>query len=61
MKNWLSFLIHQRFNPGILGENKKKILRKIYHKNKCLIPRLKKDNDPISAKYAAQILSLNLP
>ena len=28
--------------------------------NKYLIPRLKKDNDPISANSVDQILSLNL-
>ena len=60
MKNCSSFFIHQSFNASKFGESKNKISQKLYQKNKYLIPRFKEVNDPISKKYAAQILSFNL-
>ena len=49
MKNYFNFFICQRFNSSIFDEN-------IYHTQE--IAPFKKDNDPISAESAAQILFL---
>ena len=54
MKNCFSFLLS--FKGIIQGHSVKTC---ITH-SKYLTPRLKEDNDPISAKSAAQIVSLNL-
>ena len=55
MKDCFSHFIFERFNLSILCLTKTSITR-----NKYLTSPFLEDNDPISAKSAAQILSLNL-
>ena len=52
-KNCVSFFFHQKFKPSIFGKVS-------LTNNECLISRLAEVNDPTLAKYAAQILPLNL-